>query len=89
MSGKNPIADEWKNIFQTLGMIEHFPGTPKQLVVRHVKAHVTEESRGHMEDKMGKISTSLETPHQHYNERTTRPYDHDTSNTPTRFGALT
>ena len=29
------------------------------------------------------------TPHEHHKERTSRPHDHDTSNTPTRVGALT
>ena len=48
---KHPNADEWKKIYQALREIEK-EGPGKQVVMRHVKAHVTGESRKQMKDSI-------------------------------------
>ena len=49
---KKTIADEWKNTHQALGEIEKEVGVEKQLVVRHVRAHVKGERRKQMGEEV-------------------------------------
>ena len=63
---ENSTADERRKIYDALSNVTKQEGSEMQLVVRHVKAHATGDSRKRMKDKVeinteGKKQTNLQT----------------------------